>query len=139
MDKPLTQKLLIRPENQVLVRNAPDDFDQKLQPLPQNAQLFTTGKGPFDVVLQFVRDKAEIDAYALDCLKLVPEHGVVWMVYPKRSQKIQTDINRDAGWDVLWQAGWSAISIVSIDEAWTALRFRPDSQIKRKPDSIFLK
>ncbi|MHB8932285.1 MAG: hypothetical protein ACYC6H_02310 [Bellilinea sp.] len=139
MDNPLAKKLLIRPANHVLVRNPPPDFLIKLQPLPEGAKVSTDGEGLFDVVLQFVYNKTEVDAQALDALRRARNQGVVWMIYPKRSKTVQTDINRDSGWDVLWDAGWVGIGIVAIDEAWAGLRFRLASQVKRKPDSIFLK
>lgn len=139
MDNPLAKKLLIKPAKHVLVRNPPQDFLSELQPLPEGAKVSTDGEGPFDVVLQFVYNKAEVDAQALDSLRMARDQGVVWMIYPKNSKTVQTDINRDSGWDVLWDAGWVGIGIVAIDQTWAGLRFRPASQVKRKPDSIFLK
>ena len=32
---------------------------------------------------------------------------------------------RDHGWDPLTAAGWEVVSVVSIDDTWSALRFRP--------------
>jgi len=139
MDNPLAKKLLIKAGSRLLVHKAPDSFTDRLTPLPDGVQLDLEGDGPYDVVLQFVRSKAQVDAYAPAAIQRLREQGVLWMVYPKRSKGIQTDIHRDTGWDCLWQAGWSGIAMVAIDESWAALRFRPDKDIKRKPDSIFNK
>lgn len=139
MSDQLAKKLLIKPGSRILVRNAPTGYLEKLAPLPDGVELLTTVAGSFDVVLQFVHHKADVDSQALESTRAAREGGVVWMIYPKRSKTIQTDINRDAGWDVLWQAGWVAIGIAAIDDAWAALRFRPVKDVKRKPDSIFLK
>lgn len=139
MSEQLVKKLLIKPGSRILVRNAPQGYLEKLEPLPDGVQLLTTVEGSFDVVLQFVQHKADVDSQALESTLAAREGGIVWMIYPKRSKSIQTDINRDAGWDVLWQAGWVAIGIAAIDDAWAALRFRPVKDVKRKPDSIFLK
>lgn len=139
MSGQLAKKLLIKPGHRVLVRNAPAGYLEKLEPLSDGVQLLTTVDGSFDVVLQFIHHKADVDSQALESAQAACEGGVVWMAYPKRSKTVQTDINRDAGWDVLWQAGWVGISIIAIDDAWSALRFRPEKDVKRKPDSIFLK
>jgi len=139
MDHPLAKKLLIKAGYRLLVHNAPDGFTDRLTPLPDDVQLDFEGNGPYDVVLQFVRSKAQVDIYAPAAIQYLREQGVLWMIYPKRSKGFQTDIHRDAGWDILWQAGWSGIAMVAIDESWAALRFRPDKDIKRKPDSIFNK
>lgn len=139
MSDQLAKKLLIKPGNRILVCNAPPGYLEKLEPRPDGVELLTTVEGSFDVVLQFVHHKADVDTQALESTLAAREGGVVWMAYPKRSKAIQTDINRDAGWDVLWQAGWVGIAIIAIDDAWAALRFRPAKDVKRKPDSIFLK
>lgn len=135
MDNPLAKKLLIRPGCRLLARNAPSGYLEKLEPLPDDVHLLTTVEGTFDVVLQFVHNKAEVDALALESVLAVRRGGVVWMIYPKKSKNVQTDINRDAGWNVLWDAGWVGIAIAAIDEAWAALRFRPASDVKRSLDS----
>ena len=139
MSDQLAKKLLIKPGHRILVRNAPAGYLENLEPLPEGVQLAMTMDGRFDVVLQFVNHKVDVDAQALESVLAAREGGVVWMAYPKRSKTVQTDINRDAGWDVLWQAGWVGISIIAIDDAWSALRFRPEKDVKRKSDSIFLK
>lgn len=135
MDNPLAKKLLIRPDSRLLVRNAPPGYLEKLASLPDGAELLTDLEGTFDVVLLFVHNKADVDDMALESVLAARRGGVVWMIYPKKSKNIQTDINRDTGWDVLWDAGWVGIAIVAIDDAWAALRFRPASDVKRSPDS----
>ncbi len=135
MDNPLAKKLLIRSGNRLLVRNAPPDYLEKLEPLPNGVQLLTIVEGTFDVVLLFVHNKAEVDALALESTLAARRGGVVWLIYPKKSKNAQTDINRDTGWEVLWDAGWVGIAIVAIDDAWAALRFRPASDVKRSPNS----
>jgi uncharacterized protein YbdZ (MbtH family) len=38
---------------------------------------------------------------------------------------LKTDINRDAGWDIVFQAGLRPVTQVAINHIWSALRFRP--------------
>ena len=61
MSDQLAKKLLIKPGSRVLVRNAPPGYLEKLEPLPDGVQLLTTVDGLFDVVLQFVNHKADVD------------------------------------------------------------------------------
>lgn len=139
MDNPLAKKLLIKPGSRVLVRNAPQGYLDKLVPLPENVQLKTEAESSFDVILHFVKSKSEVDSQTRDSLNVLKDKGILWMAYPKRSKGGRTDLNRDSGWDALWDASWVGISIIAIDETWAALRFRPAADVKRKPDSIFLK
>ena len=48
--------------------------------------------------------------------------GVFWVAYPKGNR---ADINRDTLWPILGEHGMRPISQVSVDEVWSALRFRP--------------
>lgn len=139
MDTPLVKKLLIKPGHHIWVRNAPPGYLALLDPLPEGTIITTDEKGPFDVVLHFVSNRMEVDAGALADLKALKAGGVLWMAYPKQNKALKTDINRDSGWDALWNAGWVGIGIIAIDETWAGLRFRPAADVKRKPDSMFLK
>jgi hypothetical protein len=55
----------------------------------------------------------------------VKQDGLLWVSYPKRSSKVETDISRDVGWEVMAEAGLRPVTQVSIDEIGSALRFRP--------------
>ncbi|MGH3665245.1 MAG: hypothetical protein ACRDU8_03995 [Egibacteraceae bacterium] len=57
--------------------------------------------------------------------------GLLWPAYPKRSAKVDTDLTRDVGWDAVTKAGWDGIAQVSVDDVWSAVRFRPVADIKR--------
>lgn len=56
---------------------------------------------------------------------------VIWLAYPKKSGNIKSDINRDLGWDSIYDLGLSPVSQISIDENWSALRWRKTEQIKK--------
>lgn len=54
------------------------------------------------------------------------------MSYPKKSSKVKTDLTRDIGWDVVTDVGWTGIAQVSIDDTWSATRFRPADDVGRR-------
>ena len=62
----------------------------------------------------------------------VKSNGLLWVTYPKKSGKIKTDISRDMGWEAMTQAGWDAVTLVSVDDTWSALRLRPLADIKSR-------
>jgi hypothetical protein len=47
--------------------------------------------------------------------------ATLWVAYPKGNR---ADINRDSVWPILAEHGLRPIAQVSVDEAWSALRFR---------------
>jgi hypothetical protein len=129
---PLAGKLGIKPGHRVLVTGAPEGYLEALGDLPEGASLSTEPDGePYEVVQAFVRDRAAVDGAAPGVLKALKPGGVLWFAYPKKTSRIKTDINRDTGWDALTAEGWACIAQISIDDTWSAGRFRPTADIKR--------
>lgn len=129
-ETPLAKKLGMKAGHRVLVLNAPDGYLQLLEPLPEGVEVATSGGGAFDLVQVFVRGKGEIDSHARRALEAVKPGGLLWFSYPKKSSKVKTDINRDVGWESVTNEGWENIAQVSIDDTWSAGRFRPSGDVR---------
>ena len=127
----LAKKLGIKPGYRLLIVNAPEGYLQMAGPLPEGVTVATAPGGQtFDVVQVFVRDKSDIDSYGPQALNAAKPGGLVWFTYPKKTSGVKTDVNRDTGWDALTSAGWTTVAQVSIDDTWSAGRFRPWSDVK---------
>ena len=67
----------------------------------------------------------------IDCNYFIGIDSIVWFCYPKKSSKAySSDLSRDHGFYALGTVGFEPVSSVSIDENWTALRFRRVEFIK---------
>jgi hypothetical protein len=75
--------------------------------------------------LVFVNDKEEFLHFLKNSLSQIGHDSVLWIAYPKQSSKIKTNINRDILWQTAEPYGVTAVSAISIDETWSALRLRP--------------
>jgi hypothetical protein len=122
---PLTKKLGMKPGQRIAILNAPEGYRDELVILPADIELTTALDGTFDMVHLFVRERAELDQYALQAIQALKPGGLLWISYPKQSARLPTDITRDRGRDVLSRVGWGPITQISIDEVWSALRFKP--------------
>lgn len=49
---------------------------------------------------------------------------LAWIAYPKAGQ-LGTDLNRDILWQHLLPRGITGVRQISIDDVWSAMRFRP--------------
>ena len=124
-DSSLAKKLGLKPGKRALILNAPDGYRALLEPLPEGVDLTTTPDGTFDFVQLFAKNKADLAEYTPAALAAVQPGGMLWIAFPKKTSKIQSDISRDTGWDVVQQAGWQGVSLISVDDVWSAMRFRP--------------
>ena len=132
VDTSLIKKLGIKPKHRVNILNAPElDSKQIRTLLSADIELLTTPTSAdnFDVVLLFVRNKAEIEKDTPMAISMVKPGGRLWLSYPKQSSKVPTDINRDIIWKIFPNSEWRPVTQISIDEIWSALRFRPKTEV----------
>ena len=133
-DTPLTKKLAIKPGYKLLILNAPDGYIGSLNPLPEGATIHTSmaGASGFDFVQVFVRSKADVNTSARSAIGVLKPGGLLWFAFPKKTSKIKTDVARDVGWDTLTDMAYGPVTAIAIDDTWSALRFRPNSEVKSR-------
>ena len=81
--------------------------------------------GVDDVLVLFVSNRADLQRDAARAVASVRRDGAFWLAFPKGTSKVKTDLSRDAGWDALTERGYVGVSLISIDDTWSAFRFRP--------------
>lgn len=79
--------------------------------------------------LVFINDKKEFLNFLKTGLENVEKDSVLWFAYPKGTSKIKTDINRDTIRMTGEEFGITTVTAISIDETWSALRFRPIDKV----------
>jgi len=127
----LARKLRLQPGLRVLILNAPEGYLDRLRPLPEGIELAEVAGGEFDFVHLFARNSAELARMAPQALKSIKYDGVLWISYPKKSAGVDTDLSRDVFWTALEEDGLRPVTQVSIDDIWSALRFRPAELVGR--------
>jgi hypothetical protein len=120
MDNSLIKKLHIKPSEKLLVINQPAGYEKRLgEPSTRLSPAST-----FDFIQVFVKNKNELEKLLPKVIKALQANGTLWITYPKKTASIKTDITRDHGWDAVTSLGYQHVSLVAIDETWSALRFK---------------
>lgn len=127
----LSRKLLIKPAHRILLVNAPVSYPELLAPLPHDAKLISVPDETFDVIQLFVTNKAELKRDLIWLQSHLRKETVFWITYPKKSSGIVSDLEMMQSWEETSLYGLSTVSAASINDTWTALRFRPAEQVKR--------
>ncbi len=81
------------------------------------------------VVQVFVRDMAALRSQ-LEEIRSTLGAAVLWVTYPKGGSEVKTDLDRDIIWAYVRTIGFDAVSNISIDEVWSALRLKVIGPIK---------
>ena len=120
----LAKKLKLKPGARAAVVGAPEGYLERLGQ-PAGTTVGTVLDGPLDWIQVFVADSAELAAVVPGITKAVAPDGLVWISYPKGSSKRQTDLTRDRGWEPLEGSDLMWLSLVSVDDTWSAFGLRP--------------
>ncbi|MAG35117.1 MAG: hypothetical protein CL878_02560 [Dehalococcoidia bacterium] len=116
----IARKLQIKPGQTVFVQNAPEGFTLDL---PEAARHVDTGDRA-DAVLVFVQDSSEVATHAGPFIEAARRDALAYIAYPKAGQ-LDTDLNRDTLWGLVTKEGVRGVRQVSLDDIWSAMRFRP--------------
>ncbi len=132
--KILREKLGYKAGQSVLLLDLPAGMPDPFEGVDHTAAQSKSAKlskKKFDLVLAFTEDQAALAAAARTLLGSVAgDDAKIWLVYPKKSGRIKTDLTRDSGWGPMFDAGYIVVSIAAVDETWSAVRFRPKHLVK---------
>jgi hypothetical protein len=123
--RPLLDRLGFAPGKVAHVWGLPETLAEAFAPCAP----YGTGEGA-DWRLAFVPDAAAVDRAAGEVAVHYRRGQHLWFCYPKLSGRIRTDITRDKGWEPLVPLDLLPVTQVSVDETWSALRFRYRDEIK---------
>ena len=124
-DNPLVKKLKLKPGQRAAVVNAPDGYLEALRPLPDGVEVTQQLDGTFDWVQLFVKTQAELAQVIGHVRAALKPAGMLWITFPKGTSKIQTDLTRDRGWAALQAIDLKWITLISVDDTWSAFALRP--------------
>ena len=129
----LAKKLSLKNGTSVAVLDAPPTIDLVLPPGIRPSE-----RGPADVVLAYVTNRAALAKSMPRATKRMTKGGTLWVAYPKAGQ-LGTDLNRDSLARAVRETGLEPIGQIAIDEVWSALRFRRDAALtaERKARGAF--
>ncbi len=131
--KELLRKLNYKEYNRILIMNAGEDFLQSLSEELRDAKIDTEidQRCPYNFMIIFVKSIREVNDISPVALHNLTADGVLWYCYPKKtSKKLNSDLERDRGWKSMNDMGFYGIRMVSVDDDWSAMRFRNVKYIK---------
>jgi hypothetical protein len=123
-DKSVAQKLLFKENYTVLLLNEPENYRATLGELPAKVTIQTEAKGLVDLAQAFITSKKEMEAVLKKVRASLKPSGLLWLTYPKGTSRVKTDINRDIIREYVEANGFKTVSLISVDDTWSALRLK---------------
>ena len=123
----LLNKLNYKGQHRILIANADESLNKILTGDLNCVRIDREidQRYPYQFMIIFVRSQDEVEFYAPLAIHNLLADGVMWFCYPKKtSKKYSGNIDRDHGWKALNDSGFFGTRIISINDDWSALRFR---------------
>jgi hypothetical protein len=121
----LAAKLKLKAGQRAALINAPDSYRTDLGRIPPGVTFSEKLTGAFDWIQIFVRNQAELRRFAARAVRALGPGGILWIAFPKGTSSIQTDLTRDDGWEALQSHKLKWVTLVSVNQTWSAFAMRP--------------
>ncbi len=119
---PLVKKLGIKEGFVIRLVNEPVHYFDLLAGIPANVRLIKDKKKAKDLVHYFTKKLAELERDIISLRKEIFPDGAIWVSWPKKASKVETDITEDLIRDIALSNGLVDIKVCAVDEVWSALK-----------------
>ena len=119
---PLIKKLGIKSGMKISILNPPDDLLKNLGEMPE-IDLIEKPRKEMDFILFFSDSKNEYEKNFPKLEKLLKSNGMLWIAWPKKASKIQTDLSENIIRDFGLANGLVDVKVCAITEKWSGLKF----------------
>jgi hypothetical protein len=118
---PLPRKLGFKPGMTAVVLDAPEHLGDLLGEL-EGVTVKRSLRGHADLVMCFVTRRRELERRAARLREAVAPDGMVWVCWPKKASKVETDVTEEVVRDVLLPTGLVDNKVAAVDETWSGLK-----------------
>jgi len=126
----LSKKLQVKSHSKWLLFNAPANYLPIIEPLPIDVQIDYDTIGEYNGIQLFIKNSTELTGSLQVIQPILKPDTIFWITYPKKSSGIKTDLEMMSSWDELAELGLRVVTSISVNETWTALRFKPFDHTK---------
>lgn len=128
---PLEKKLGIREGHIIDIINPPDHYFKLFTDFPAQVKFSKNIHEKKDLIHYFVKEQSKLVKEMYVLKNQIVQNGMIWISWPKKSSKIQTDISEDLIRKIALENGLVDIKVCSIDEIWSALKLVIPVKLRR--------
>ena len=119
---PLWKKLGLFASCRLVLRHAPDDYEQLLSPLPADVEFGNLVTEATDIVHVFVVQCTVLEQELVTLRKAIRTDAAIWVSWPKKASKVPTDITEDSIREICLPLGLVDIKVCAVSEVWSGLK-----------------
>lgn len=134
----LLEKLQLNDEKNLLIQGLPSSIEKQFIKLSYAKNVTPLLKcKKIDFALIFAVNLRQLNNVLKELFPALHDNTKLWVAYPKQTSKIVSDLNRDCSWEMLTENFYEGVSLVSLDNVWSAMRFKKNlsgNRIKAIPE-----
>ncbi len=120
---PLEKKLGIKAGFKMNIHNMPDHYFQLFIVFPEDVQTNITLRGKdYDMIHFFTKSEKELTKKLPAMKQKIVQNGSIWVSWPKKSSKVETDVTEDVIRDLALSIGLVDVKVCAVDEIWSGLK-----------------
>jgi len=119
---PLQKKLGLKPPLTLVVIDPPREYLSWLGELPAGVRIVSKPHKPLQAAHMFVTKRAALKKNLVTFRKQLEQNGFVWVSWPKKAAKVETDITEDTIREVALPLGFVDIKVCAVSDIWSGLK-----------------
>ena len=119
---PLAKKLGIKDGMRVIALKAPGGYESWLEGLPPTASIASRLASPVAAVHLFETRRSSLAKTLKSLRSRLESDGFIWVSWPKRASRVETDITEDVIRDVALPLGFVDVKVCAVSETWSGLK-----------------
>ena len=119
---PLAKKLSLKDGMRVWWDSMPDSVRAEIDGSGVALKHRSTPVGPLDEAHVFTTRRDVLDCKLRMLLPMLDRGGMIWVSWPKKSAKVQTDITEDTIREIALPMGFVDVKVCAVDDMWSGLK-----------------
>jgi Protein of unknown function (DUF3052) len=121
-NKPLVDKLGIKPGARLVLLAPPQGYARTLGLLPKGVAVAKILNGTFDFIQIFVTKRRDLERRFAALAKALEPDGMFWVSWPKKASGVPTDVTENDVREIALAGGLVDVKVCAVDETWSGLK-----------------
>lgn len=119
---PLAKKLGYKEGFKAYAANAPGEYAEWVEPLPENVTFLTRLGKDIDLAHVFVTKRSELQSLLERLYDPISPDGMIWVSWHKKASKIPTEITEDVVREIALPMGLVDVKVCAVSDIWSGLK-----------------
>lgn len=119
---PLADKLGFKPGMRVFIADMPEEVRTQIALDSLGLELLAAPGAGIDAAHVFVTQRARLECELAALRQLIAPSGFIWVSWPKKAAKADTDVAEDTVREVALPLGLVDVKVCAVDETWSGLK-----------------